>query len=412
MKRFAVFIFVPVLASLACGQSVTVTPAALPSIVAPAAQPSASNPDLWYVTRGEAKMDQLWGVDVDSQGNIYTAGLFQSPPTKPFFDVVVYKFAPDGTELWRTQWGDQFQEKAFIVTVSEPYVFVGGEANNSFSLLDSKMLLLALDVNDGHVIWKFDWGSGTGYHELDGLVVDGDSIFVSGWTSNETTGGDIAILKLDRADGKLAWVKTWGSDGFDSADGQMVVDDQFIYVSGRYNGAMLTGGKSLLVKFSKGTGEYVSHTTWGQGIFNDGYGMTSDGTNLYVVGLTIVNANGQIFLLKYDKDLKLIWEQTWGGKGGESARAVEVDGAGNILVTGHTESYGAGKNDIMLLKFSPDGTLLWEKIWGGKLLDQTHGLVIDGNFVYLVGETENNAAGLADGLLIKADARTGEFPQP
>ena len=409
MNRFVVFVLALVLASLACGAPVT--PTSVPATVAPTAQPSAPNSSLWHVTRGEAKSDQLWGVDVDSQGNVYAAGLFQSPATKPFYDAVVYKFAPDGTELWRTQWGDQFQEKAFIVTVDEPTVYVGGEANNSIGLMDSDMLLLALDMNDGHVIWEFRWGSGFGYNELDGLVVDGDSIYISGWAAGETTSGDIGILKLDR-NGNQLWLKTWGSDGFDSADGQMVVDDRFIYVSGRYDGAPLSGGKSLLVKFSKETGEYVSHTTWGQGLFNDGFGMASDGTNLYVVGLTIVNANGQIFLLKYDKDLKLIWEQTWGGKAGESARAVAVDAAGNILVTGHTLSYGNGKNDIMLLKYSSDGNLLWEKIWGGTQMDQTHGIVIDGNFVYLAGETENNSAGLADGLLIKADAQTGEFPQP
>ncbi len=416
MKRFSVahllvFSFAVLLVSLACGQGVPPTPTSLPTTVAPTANQSAPNPSLWYLRRGEAKSDELWGVDADSQGNIYAAGLFQSPATKPFYDVVVYKFAPDGSELWRTQWGGQFQEKAFIVTVSEPYVYVGGEVNNSFSLFDSDILLLALDMNDGHELWNFKWGSGFGYHELDGLVVDGDSIYASGWTTGETTSGDIAVLKLDR-NGNQIWVKTWGSDGFDSADGQMVVDDRFIYVSGRYGGETLTGGKSLLVKFSKETGEYVNHATWGQGIFNDGYGMTSDGTYLYVVGLTIVNANGQIFLLKYDKDLRLVWEQTWGGKGGESARAIAVDAAGNILVTGHTTSYGNGENDIMLLKYGPDGTLLWEQLWGGSLLDQTHGLVIDDNFVYLVGETENNAAGLTDGLLIKADAGTGEFPQP
>lgn len=411
MKRFLVFVCVLILAALACAP---VTPTSVPPTITPTIAPPTAvspNPSLWYIKLGEAKSDQLWGVDVDSQGNVYTAGYFQSPASKPFFDVVVYKFAADGTELWRTQWGNQFQEKAFIVTVSEPYVYVGGEVNNSMSLTDSDMLLLALDMNDGRVIWDFEWGSGFGYHELDGLVVDGDSIYIAGWAAGETTSGDVGILKLDR-DGNQVWVKTWGTDRFDEADGQMAVDDQFIYVSGRYDGAPLSGGKSLLVKFAKETGEYVSHTTWGQGVFNDGLGMTSDGTNLYVVGLTIVNANGQIFLLKYDKDLKLIWEQTWGGKGGEAARVVAVDEEGNVFVAGHTFSYGAGENDIVLLKYNPDGTLLWEKIWGGVLLDEVHGIVIDDGFIYLAGETKNNAVGLNDALLIKADAQTGEFPQP
>ena len=52
------------------------------------------------------------------------------------------------------------------------------------------------------------------------------------------------------------------------------------------------------------------------------------------------------------------------------------------------------------------------EMWGGPLKDSTQGLALSGDFVYLVGSTENNSRGMNDALLIKADARTGQFPRP
>jgi hypothetical protein len=399
-----------VLAMLAC---VNVTPTAAPP---PTSTPPApmSRDDLWVLMRGDSKSDQAWGVDVDQQGNIYTAGYYQSPATDLFFDMVIYKFAPDGSELWKTVWGGDFEEKAFVVTIDEPYAYVGGLQRTAVSLTESDMAVIKLDMNTGDVIWSFTWGQGPGYEEVDGLVVDGDYVYISGWTTTDKTSGDMGILKINKGDSSLVWAKTWGTNDFDSADGQMVVDDNYIYVSGRTEGNnILVGGKAVVVKFEKETGDYVRHQTWGGPIFNDGLGMTSDGTSLYVVGLTMGSGNGgQIFLLKYDKDLNLIWQQIWGGAEGESARSAVVDSNGDILVAGNTASYGAGKDDIALLSFGSDGRLNWSQLWGGALKDAAQGIAFYAGNIYLVGSTENNSAGQNDALLIKANARAGQMPQP
>ncbi len=373
--------------------------------------PPSDSSSLWYLTRGDVKSDQAWGVDTDSQGDVYIAAYMQVPPSKLFFDTVVYKFSSEGKELWRTQWGGELQEKAFIVTVSEPVVFVGGLVNTAITPTEADMQVLALDMNTGQVLWAFTWGQGFGYEEVDGLVVDGDFIYVSGWTTGEKTQGDMAVLKLDKT-GKLIWAKTWGTDGFDEADGQMVVDEGAIYVTGRLSGAnLLTGGDAVVAKFSKQTGDYLAHVTWGGAGTDDGLGMTSDGTSLYVVGLTTSYGNGgQIFLLKYSKDLKLVWQQIWGGSKGESARVAEVDSAGNIIIAGSTASYGNGQDDVVLLKYTPEGNLSWFRTWGGPLKDAVHGMAIAGDYAFLAGNTDSYGKGQSDALVIKADIRGGQFP--
>jgi hypothetical protein len=342
---------------------------------------------------------------------VYVAAYMQQPPSRLFFDMVIYKFSSEGTELWQTQWGGDLQEKAFIVTVSEPYVFVGGLVNTKVTLTEADMAVLALDMNTGQVLWSFTWGQGFGYEEVDGLVVDGDYVYVSGWTTGEKTSGDMAVLKLDKK-GNLIWARTWGTDGFDEADGQMVVDESAIYVSGRVNAtSILLGGDAVLVEFSKEDGDYLTHATWGGANSDDGLGMTSDGTYLYVVGLTLSYGNGgQIFLLKYSKDLELVWQQIWGGAKGESARVAEVNSAGNIIVAGSTASYGNGQDDVVLFKYTPEGELTWFRTWGGPQRDAVHGMAIAGDSAYLVGNTDSYGKGQGDALVIKADLLNGQFP--
>jgi hypothetical protein len=374
--------------------------------------PAETSPELWYLTRGGAKLDQGWGVDVDSEGNVYFA-TYQQAEKEPFADIVTYKFSPDGKEIWHARWGGKNMEKAFIVTVKEPYVYIGGLTYTSaLNLAEADMAVLALNAQDGSLAWDFTWGQGFGYEEVDGLVVEDDFIYLSGWTTGKTTGNDVAILKLD-LNGNLIWTKSWGGKGWDEGDGQMVVDKDTLYVAGRYNGTnIILGGEGLIVRFSKETGEYISHTTWGGPLGTDALGMTSDGTFLYAVGLTVDKGNGgQIFLRKYDKSLNLIWEQLWGGKGSESARAVAIGPSGDIFIAGSSDSSSNGGGlDIAFLRYTREGVLVWAKTWGGRFSDGAGGMAIFGNRAFIAGNTKSIGNGQDDALLISANAETGEFP--
>jgi hypothetical protein len=374
--------------------------------------PAGNGPDLWYLIRGGAKLDQGWGVDVDPEGNIYFA-TFQQAEKEPFADMVVYKFSPDGKEIWQARWGGKNMEKAFLVVVKEPYVYVGGLTYTSaINLTEADMAVLALNAQDGSLAWNFTWGQGFGYEEVDGLVVENDSIYLSGWTTGKNTGNDVAVLRLD-LEGNLMWASTWGGNGWDEGDGQMVVDKDAIYVAGRYNGTnIILGGKGLIVRFSKETGEYLSHTTWGGPLGTDALGMTGDGEFLYAVGLTVDQGNGgQIFLRKYNKSLNLIWEQLWGGSRSESARAVAVGPSGDIFIAGSSDSFSNGGGlDVALLRYTRDGDLVWAKTWGGRLNDVASGLAIFGNRLFIAGNTKSFGSGQDDALLISASAETGQFP--
>ncbi len=372
----------------------------------------------WNITRGGSGADEGWGVAVDDVGYVYFAGFDRV--SEATADIFLRKLSPDGTELWNSSWGGLFDDEAFVVTTQGEYVYVGGRTVKSFVLTSTNMTILKFHASNGSLVWNETWDGGHGYDEVDGLVSDGKYLYVSGWTTGASTYTDVAVLKYD-VNGTLVWQRSWGTGGVDEANGQMGVDENYIYVVGHYNatpfGYGSLGGEAVLVAFNKTDGSYVWNATWGGAGLDDAFGMTMDSSHIYSVGITNSFGGDRIFLLKYDKTGSLVWNATWGGSGYELARSVGVDAnRTSIYVAGSTTSYGNGDYDVVLLRYDQNGNLTLSKTWGGAKLDRSHGIAVDDSFLYIVGDTWSFGNGSEDAFLLKVDVEGGntipEFGQP
>lgn len=96
--------------------------------------------------------------------------------------------------------------------------------------------------------------------------------------------------------------------------------------------------------------------------------------HIYIAGSTEGNLFGQnqgrwdIFVIKLDGNGQMLWSKQLGTPEEENGASIAVDGGGNIYVSTTTSGEWFGKNlgerDVILLKFSPDGQLLWGKRLG------------------------------------------------
>ena len=357
----------------------------------------------WNVTYGGARADEGWDVAVDGQHNMYFAGFDRIAGFTA--DVFLRKLSPDGVVLWNVSWGGAFDDEAFVVTVVNESVYVGGRTFSNFSLASADMFVLKFSAANGSLVWSRTWDGGHGYDEVDGLAVYGDSLYVTGWTTGAATQNDVTVLRYD-VNGTLLWARSWGTSRWDEANGQVGVDDDYVYAAGRYDApSMVSGGDAVLVAFNRTDGNYVWNRTWGGDQLDDAFGLTIDSSYVYSVGITSSFGGDLIFLLKYSKTGTLVWNATWGGSGSELTRSVGVtpDG-GSIYVAGSTTSFGNGDFDVVLLRFDGNGRLIWVKTWGGQLLDRSHGICVDDPFVYIVGDTRSYAVGDEDAFVLKLDA--------
>lgn len=373
---------------------------------------SAQSPT-WFLTRGDAGNAQAWGVDLDEQGNIYWATC-EIPLFAFYFNITLYKFDQSGGEIWRSKpYGKAFNDYAYNVVVKAPYVYVAGRTDTSANPESANALVLAYDMTNGKLLWEHVWDGGNGYEEVDGIVVANDGIYITGWTQGAAPQMEMDVLLQKLSfDGKLVWSNRWGKSGWDTANGQLVLADTTIYLAGHYNGTgYVSGGDAMLAAFSRKDGVYLWHRTWGGTNYDDAYGMmgSPDGS-LYLTGPTVIGFGTQIFILKYSSDGNLLWSALWGGSGGEIARTLATEGDTVMYIGANTESYGAGMNDIAVLKFDSSGNLLNWKTWGGWERDVVSGLTLNKGSIYIAGNTRSFGVKNVDALLLKMNARTMTFP--
>jgi len=126
--------------------------------------------------------------------------------------------------------------------------------------------------------------------------------------------------------------------------------------------------------------------------------------NIIVTGRTDSDgAGGADFLIaKYNSAGALQWDRTLGGTGTDVGNAVAIDSANNIIVVGYTNSDGAGGADFLIAKYNSAGALQWDRTLGGTISDSGNAVAIDSaNNIIVVGYTASDGAGGNDLLIAK-----------
>ncbi|MEI7918181.1 MAG: type II secretion system protein [Candidatus Saccharibacteria bacterium] len=248
------------------------------------------------------------------------------------------------------------------------------------------------------------WG-GSGSEYGTGLVRASDGGYaVTGHTNSYGAGNYDMFLTKYATDGNLSWSKAWGGASGEFTNGLFQTSDAGYVVTGQTNSYGAGNGDMFLVKYAT-DGSLLWNKTWGGTGSDLGYAIvqTSDG-GYAVTGDTASYGAGSddMFLAKYASDGSLTWNKTWGGTGIDYGNALIQTGDGGYVVMGYTASFGAGGVDTFLAKYASDGSLTWSKTWGGAAFDEGHGLIQTSDGGYAVtGYTSSFGIGSNDMFLAK-----------
>ncbi len=94
--------------------------------------------------------------------------------------------------------------------------------------------------------------------------------------------------------------------------------------------------------------------------------------NMYViVGYTFSfgSGNSDVFLCKIDQQGEVVWSKAIGGSGFEVGYDVCETSDQGFLIAGYSTSLGAGSRDVLVIKTSEDGEILWQNMFGGSDID-------------------------------------------
>jgi len=184
-----------------------------------------------------------------------------------------------------------------------------------FTLICVLLSVQFLPAQAPDTLWTRTYGEGIGYCVIEtsdsSLVIVGCSVYDYG------PGGDLRLLKTN-SDGDTIWTKTYGDTNYDD---------------------------------------------WGYSVRE-----TPDGGFIIVGSTASLGAGDQdVWLLRTDEFGDTLWTKTFGGDSSDVGKCIQITNDGGYIIVGSTESFGAGSEDIWLIKTDPDGNTLWTKTYGDSL---------------------------------------------
>ncbi|MBK9335553.1 MAG: hypothetical protein IPM98_02750 [Lewinellaceae bacterium] len=204
---------------------------------------------------------------------------------------------------------------------------------------------------------------------------------------------------------QTSFKKRHGTSGDDEARFVEVLSDNSFIVAGSSTGGGLGGQDAMLVKFSAdGTVEWSKAFGGSGNEFFTKIFACSDG-NYIAVGETnsFGAGNVDIYVVKFGATGNMVWERTCGGSSAETARGV-CEVSDGYIITGGTQSFGAGFWDISVNKLDLSGNSVWSRVWGsgggdiaGYVLPGSNDEIWISGFVF-VGSNNH------DGILLRLNA--------
>jgi hypothetical protein len=385
---------------------------------------------MWAGSWGWLNFDLGLSITVDSNGFVYSTGLFQGTAdfdpgvgvfnlTAPGLDAFVVKMdASTGSLVWAKQF--PFESSAIAVDPNGNIITVGKQNGSAF--------LSKLDAS-GNPVWTKEFATQSGDCGASSLVLDAlGNIYTTGFFDDivdfdpglgtyNLVGenfGDAFICKLD-ADGNFQWAKQLSGNGNESGVTIALDTSGNVYTSGVLNAtADFDPGIGIFNLSSAGIGNFDGYISklnasgdfvWakqlggavGSSLFISSIVLGAD-NNVYSIGnfsqtvdfdpgtgTNNLTSSGpyDVFISKLDNNGNFISTLQFAGSGFAEGRSLALDNEGNIFATGNFKATtdfdpntgvfnlsSVGADDIFIIKLQNEfdnTTYINEDSWTSKI---------------------------------------------
>jgi hypothetical protein len=308
--------------------------------------------------------DEVSGIEVDGSLNTYIGG--SSYGTSSEMDYIIIKYSTAGNILWMRRYNgptNGIDESTALTIDDQGNIYVTGRSWGGQTGTDYATIKY---FSNGDTAWvrRFngalnseDWATAL-------AVDDFGNVYVTGVSSTESTGLDYVTVMYDST-GNIAWVN--GYNGLENSTDvpTAIATDAIgnVYVTGRSLTETFCNDFVTIKYQHNGDTAWVRRYNGPDNGNDEAYALAVDHTgNVFVAGLSADDGimDRDFCTIKYHPDGDIAWVRRYNdpSNGNEEARALALDGTGNVHVTGGTW-WGGGQSDYATVKYDADGNELW-----------------------------------------------------
>ena len=355
---------------------------------------SASGVQQWAaIYNGTAgNFDQATGVATDNAGNVYVTGQVRNASLN--YDIAVIKYSPAGTEQWVRIWdgGTGMSDvPAGIAVDNSGNICVTGYSEKT----SSNVNYITIKYNTAGVLqWAKEYNNPVNSYDA-AYFIKADSlgnVYVTGTSTAQGTGPDFLTIKYNAA-GDSSWVRRFsGTTSINEIPQGFAVDrNGNVYVTGFSQGPSNSTDFATVKYNSAGVQQWAVFydTTASQDIPED---LEVDGNgNVYVTGRTRINSGyNDIATIKYNSSGVRQWLTLYNNTANnfdDQGNDLAVDSFGNVYVAGHTNVDGSDY-DALTIKYNPSGVEQWVEKFDMSTDDEANAITLDNNNnIYITGYT-------------------------
>ena len=251
--------------------------------------------------------------------------------------------------------------------------------------------------------WQKSFG-GTGSEYVSSAIPSEDGGFFLVGSSKSSTldtlinnvSRDAILIKYDN-NGNIIWKTNWGGNDDDSFFHAIEFEDKSIILVGNSESTNINGitnkghTDAIIVKYDS-EGNMLWQKNWGDTLTDSFYYSTKvNNDNFIAVGSKKTSdVTFKAIIIKYDKDGTILWEKEWGGSQVDVFYSVAQTKDNGFIVVGDSKSNGTDtspnvdKAKGIIIKYDSEGNLIWEREWGGLLEEHLCSVVVTENNEFLI----------------------------